>query len=131
MLLRHLAFRFKEPDSPRVSCLSHGCTEQIMAPGEGLEAMKGARKPEETLNHDEPPEPEQREPKTPRSSFYTWSSDLPSGVPRPPAFKSHARHVIKIREYLKEIEESPIILEIRVSSARRQWEKMLQPTRTS
>ena len=103
-----------------------------MALGEGLEALKGARKPDELLNEDiEPPEPE-REPKTPRSSFYTLSFDLPSGVPKPPAFRSHARHVIKIREYLKEVEKSPIILEIRVSSARRQWERMLRPpTRTS
>ena len=99
-----------------------------MAPGEGLEALKGARKPDELLNDEdiEPPEPE-RELKTPRSSFYTLSFDLPSGVPKPPAFRSHARHVIKIREYLKEVEESPAILEIPVSKARQEWQKPFQP----
>ena len=125
-------------DSPRVSRQPGDATNRLgrrgMALlGEGLEALKGARKPDELLNDEdiEPPEPE-REPKTQRSSFYTLCFDLPSGVPRPPAFRSHAQHVIKIREYLKEVEESPEILEIRVSRARRQWKRMFQPpTRTS
>ena len=97
-----------------------------MAPGEGLEALKGARKPDELLNDEdiEPPEPEL---KTPRSSFYTLSFDLPIGVPKPPAFRSHARHVIKIREYLQGVEESPAILEVPVSKARQEWQKPFQP----
>lgn len=63
-------------------------------------------------------EAEEPQPKTPRRSFYTWTSNLPAGIPGAPTFRMHARHVMRFEEFREEVEASPAKLEICVARAR-------------
>ena len=58
-------------------------------------------------------------PQTPRRSFYTWIYNVPSGVPAPPSFRLHVRHVMCLQDFLQDVEASPTKLEICVARARR------------
>ncbi|CAK9019452.1 unnamed protein product [Durusdinium trenchii] len=98
----------------------------------GLLSVAAARKPEDVFQQDSvPPEPEVKGAaedseddqdfknlKTPRRSFYTWVSHLPSGVPKPPSFRMHAQHVMCFKEFLEDVEECPGMLEVLVARAR-------------
>lgn len=114
-------------------------------PGTGLLSMAAPRKPEDLFQEDLlPPEPiepielidalrlmdgsneselrgmESEEfPQTPRRSFYTWIYNVPSGVPAPPSFRLHVRHVMCLQDFLQDVEASPTKLEICVARARR------------
>ncbi|CAK9045179.1 Uncharacterized protein SCF082_LOCUS25548 [Durusdinium trenchii] len=67
--------------------------------------------------------------KTPRNSFYTWVTEgLPKGVAGPPTFRSHARHVIKLQDFLEEVRHCPQEFEVGIgkvhASVRLCWRRI-------
>ena len=127
-------FKFEEPESPLAHVWQAGPQEgragwldplgKAMALGEFLEALKGARKPEDLFNDEDvhPPEPTPRTSSETRSSSSTWSFErscdpTKEGVEGSP---SHSRRVTRIKEFLKEVQESPTIP--KKSKVRSKWE---------
>ena len=99
----------------------------VMAPGEGL-SLAAPQKPEEVQVEDPCVVDEDPLPETPRSSFYTLIH-LPKGVPGPPCFRTHARHVVNLDEFLEAVEDTPKKLVAWVRQSRQKRLKDLGWTR--
>ncbi|CAK9004971.1 unnamed protein product [Durusdinium trenchii] len=100
-----------------------------MAPGEGL-SLAAPQKPEEVQVEDPCVVDEDPLPETPRSSFYTLIHfDLPKGVPGPPCFRTHARHVVNFDRFREAVEGSPKKLVALVRQSRQKRLKDLGWTR--
>eukprot|EP00438_Fugacium_kawagutii_P002293 Skav226052 [mRNA] locus=scaffold211:185045:185299:- [translate_table: standard] len=53
------------------------------------------------------------------SSYDTWRRDgFPKGVPCPPSRKMHDRHLQKLENFMKEVEDWPVMLGIQVQLRR-------------
>lgn len=82
-------------------------TEEVLPPGASLQSPLKTSHP--ALHQEtEKQEVALEELKTPRSSFYTFFSELPPGVPIPPNFRTHSRYVLRFGQALEHLDEQEV-----------------------